>query len=77
MKSSLGLLNNVQDVLLDNIVTSEGPVSVEQEKFSLQVEKVIVKRLGQKKNTLMNCDFQPPPAQGIGLAESKSFDQYK
>ena len=71
MKITTNIVAELQKVISDNIVTSEGPVSVETESLSLQVERIMLKKIGQKKNTLKNCDFKPPPPNALGMKESK------
>lgn len=67
----MGLVDKIQSVLLDNIVTTEGPVNVETDSLSLQVEKVTVQDFGQKKNSLKNSEFKAPSPSALGLEESK------
>ena len=71
VKRSLNVLERIQNVLLDNVVTTEGPLNVESEKLSIQVEKVMLKNLGKKKNTLKNCHFQIPGPRAVGMNKSK------
>lgn len=66
-------MDKIQGVLLDNLVTTEGPVSVETDQLSLQVEKVTVKDAGKKANELSNSRFHLPSADVFGLEESKSI----
>lgn len=53
------------------MVSTEGPVNVETDKLSLQVEKVTIQDLGRKKNSVKNSEFKPPPPEALGLKESK------
>ncbi len=71
VKRSFSIINEIQNTLLDNVVTTEGPLNVESEKLSLQVERVMLKSLGQTKNSLKKCDFQPPGPQAVGMDESE------
>ncbi|XP_028416899.1 polycystic kidney disease protein 1-like 2 [Dendronephthya gigantea] len=69
VKRTTGIVGNLQNIVVDNLVTSEGPLSVETETFSIQAELVQVKDFGQKKNILKNCDFHPPSANALGMKE--------
>ena len=53
------------------MVSTEGPVNVETDKLSLQVEKVTLQDLGRKKNIVKNSEFKAPSPGALGLEESK------
>ena len=69
------MIGNVQSILLDNLVTNEGPTTIVTDQLSLQVEKVSVIEFGSKPNVLKNSRFQPPSASALGLRDGKS-DNY-
>ena len=67
----MDLVEKIQAVLLDNIVSTEGPVDIETDTLSLQVEKVTVQDIGQHASNLKNSEFKVPSLSAIGLGESE------
>jgi hypothetical protein len=60
----------LQETVLDNLVTNEGPYDIESEPLSLQVEKKTAKTLGNSGNHLKSSRFKAPSGEVFGLGES-------
>jgi hypothetical protein len=71
VKSTTDIVAELQNIITDNIVTSEGPFSIETDALSLQAERIMLKKIGEKKNTLKDCGFKPPPPDALGMKESR------
>ena len=69
----MALVNTVQDVLLDKLVTSEGPLTLETQSLSTQVEKVQIKSISEHKSTLGKNSFGPPSPESLGLEEGNVY----
>ena len=69
----MALVNTVQDVLLGKLVTSEGPLTLETQSLSIQVEKVHIKSISEHKSTLGKCSFGPPSPESLGLEEGNVY----
>ena len=70
-KRTTDIVVNLQNVVMSNVVTGEGPVEIQTDHLSLQVEKTAVKEFGRKGNSLKNCNFKAPQVAALGLQESR------
>ncbi len=66
---TINVVQNIQSMVLDNLVTNEGPIDIETETLSLQVEKKTAKTLGGTGNNLKKCRFKSPSGDAFGLGE--------
>ena len=71
MNRSVELLRRMQLVVLGNLVTNEGSVTVHSDKLSLQVEKIVMRDFGKKENKLGTSRFKPPPVSAFGLEKGE------
>lgn len=67
MKRSMGLVDNIQGVLLDNLVANEPPVNIESDALSMQVEKVMMKDAAKKTNVVKGASFGSPSPAALGI----------
>ena len=65
------ILEQLQNILLEYLVASEGSKSITTETLSIMAEKVVANRIGEKENKLKKCRFKPPFGAAFGLEESK------
>ena len=77
MKRSIGLIDNIQGVLLDNLVSNELPVNIESDELSMQVEKVMIKDAAKKNNVIKGAKFGTPSVGALGIGNSKLFIHYQ
>jgi hypothetical protein len=73
VKRSIGLIDNIQGVLLDNLVSNEPPVNIESDELSMQVEKVMIKDAAQKNNVIKGAKFGTPSVGALGIGNSMLF----
>ena len=71
MKRSIGLVDNIQGVLLDNLVSNEPPVNIESDELSMQVEKVMIKDASQRNNGIKGAKFGSPSPGALGIGDGK------
>ena len=67
----MNAIGKLQNVVLEYLVSNEGPSSIETQQLSISVEKVSAKALGENESKLKRCRFKPPPGAAFGLGESK------
>ncbi|XP_028408505.1 sperm receptor for egg jelly-like [Dendronephthya gigantea] len=63
------VVRNLQSVVLDNLVTNEGPDTIDTDTLSLQVEKKTGTTLGNTGNELKGSRFKPPSGYAFGIGE--------
>lgn len=73
MKRSIGLIDNIQGVLLDNLVGNEPPVNIESNALSVQVEKVMTKNISEKINVVKGAKFRTPSPVALGIQAGEMF----
>ena len=66
------MVEQLQSVLLDYLVTSEGSSSITTDTLSIAAEKIAANRIGEKENKLKKCRFKPPSGDAFGLGDGKS-----
>ena len=71
MKRSVGLVDNIQGVLLDNLVANEPPVNIETDELSMQVEKVMIQNLASNNNGVKGAKFGVPSVGALGIGTGK------
>ena len=74
VQRTVALVEQLQSVLLDYLVTSEGSNSILTDTLSIAAEKVTVSRLGENESKLKKCRFKPPCGAAFGLEESKLWN---
>ena len=65
------MVEQLQSVLLDYLVTSEGSSSITTDTLSIAAEKVAAIRLEEKEKKLKKCRFKPPSGAAFGLGDGK------
>jgi hypothetical protein len=65
------VVGQLQGILLDYLVTNEGPNIVKTETLSISAEKISAKVFGEKESTLKKGRFKPPSAAAFGLGDGK------
>ena len=73
-KRTVEMVEQLQSVLLDYLVTSEGTSTITTDTLSITAEKVAANRIGEKENKLKKCRFKPPSGAALGLEESKLWN---
>ncbi len=68
---AIGLVDNIQNVLLDNLVANEPPFDIETDKLSAQVEKVMIKNLSLNTNGVKGAKFGVPSVDALGIGNRK------
>ena len=73
-KRTVEMVEQLQSVLLDYLVTSEGTSTITTDTLSITAEKVTANRIGEKENKLKKCRFKSPSGAALGLEESKLWN---
>ncbi|XP_028413717.1 uncharacterized protein LOC114536572 [Dendronephthya gigantea] len=62
-------VEKLQSVLLDYLVSNEGPSNIETKTLSINVEKVAAYTFGEKESELKGARFKPPSGSAFGLGD--------
>ncbi|XP_028413722.1 uncharacterized protein LOC114536576 [Dendronephthya gigantea] len=69
VKRIFNLVEKLQVILLDYLVSNEGPSMIETEMLSMSLEKVSAYALGKKESELKGARFKPPSGSAFGLGD--------